>query len=451
MIAAGITMSSRVGAPTISAAALAALALAALHAAPAQARWSTPRTFAAPYASAAVVATDGRGDAIVAWASRQRITRSRYSASVNVAVRARDGALHTRRIWRSGHAEVTGLAVASDRRGRLTVAWAHYDRALQGPSGVVRAAYGSLAGRFTRSHAVGKGGSGGGPALAAAPDGTVLMVWNARFGTRERDAVAWHRAGRRFGTVRRLSRSSRAPSDPDGLRVAFDAGGAAYVWGSCDAALLRAPARSTRFAAPIVLGGRARGFTLALSGSGRGLASWAAGKCSYGAEDPPELGPVSASVLRGGTFASPVALTAPDTRADGANAIALPGGGIVSFRAYDASSFAGRTFTVPLTSAGFGPARPVAGGLVPIAADGGGDLLLQDTGTVYSTGRVVLRPATGADEPAPATAITAPAAHAMPAAGRGAALLWRTVAHTDIYAPAQRLALAVWRPSTAEG
>ena len=324
----------------------------------------------------------------------------------------------------------------------MGVGAAHHRDALQ-------RVYGSIGGPFTRSHVVGKAGSGGGPALAAAPDGTVLMVWNARFGPRDRErhAVAW-RAGRRLGTVRRLSSSSRAPSDPDGLRVAFDAGGAAYVWGSCDAALLRAAAGSRRFGAPIVLGGRARGFSLALSGAGRGLASWAAGRCSYGAEDPPELGPVSASVLRGGTFGSPVALTAPGIRSDGATAVALPGGaGIVSFRAYEPSSIIGRTFAAPLTAAGFGPASAVAGGLVPIAADRGGDVLLQDADSASPTGRIAVRPAAGGpDEPGPQAAATEGPDHAVSPDGRGAAVLWRTLARSDIHAPAHRLGLAVWRP-----
>ena len=428
---------------------LACCAVTWMAAAPADATWTARQQFAAPYASAPAVAING-ATTVVAWASRQRITRTRYGASVNVAVRDARGRLRTRRLWRSGHAEVTGLSVVVDRRGQITVAWAHWDRARQVPSGIVRAAYGSAGATFTRSHVVGKAGSGDGPSLAVAPDGTVLMVWNGRFGDRdrERDAVAWRGPGRRFGAVRALSDSSRAPSDPDGLSAAFDARGVAYVFGSCTASVMRAPARSRRLRGPIVLGGRVRGFSLSLNGAGRGLASWAAGKCSYGVEDPAEPGPVLASVLRAGTFGAPVAVTAAGVRANGTTAVALPGGaGIVGFRVFSPTTFDGQAFTASLAATGLGPPQPVTDGLAVAQADAGGDLLLEDSGFTTSSGRIVMRPAGGLpDEPAPAGAHPVPAARATDPAGRGAALVWTTVADNDIDAPTQRLALSLWRP-----
>jgi hypothetical protein len=413
------------------------------------ASWTPPRSVAAPYASTSAVAIDGRGDAVVAWGSQRRVAGVGRLATGNVAVRPAGGRLRARELRRSAHAALVELSAAIDGHGRITVAWVDWDPRKQVPSGVVRAAYGSIGGRFSRGQVVGKAGSDSGLALAAAPDGTVLMAWKARVGSRgvERDVVAWHRAGHRFGAVRRLSTSARAPLDLESLRAGFDAQGTAYVWGPCSASVLTAPAGARRFGRPLVLGERARGFSLSLHGAGRGVASWSMGRCSTGVMDAPEQGPVVASLLSSRAFSAPVAISSPQTLSEGATAIALPGGaGVVSFRSYQPGSYLYDLLAAPLSGGAFGPAQSAENRLAALSADARGNVLLEaDTGSTYAPGQVVMRPSSGGnDEPAPVPPAVWPSAITTTAFARGAAVGGNTVAGAD--APRQRLALSTWTP-----
>jgi hypothetical protein len=404
---------------------------------PARAAWTRPQTIVAPGARGATLAVDGRGDSVVAWAST-RIVKKQYRSSVHVAVRSANGRLRTRRVWHRRHAEVFGVSAVIDRRGRISVAWEDWDRTDRLPS-MVRAVFGTISGRFSRVQAVSRGGHDIGPVLAPAPNGTVLMVLKTGRSRQSREffSVAWHRPGHRFGSPRALTDSSHAPIEFHPVSAAFDATGNAYVWGSCNASVLRAPAGSHRFGRPIVLAGQVLGFSLALNGPGDGLASWVAGNCSTGVMDGDVYGPVRASALQAGVFGPPVAVEPFDLQATGTQAIALPRReGLVVY-----GTPSGPTYAAPLSGDALAQPQDVSG-LVPRAATRAGDLVLADERSA-SNGltRALVRPAAGGEDAASVPAAQL-AALAVPAiAGRAAAALWATG-----QPGVKHLRLSVWRP-----
>jgi hypothetical protein len=411
-------------------------AMAWLATTPAHAAWTRPQTIVAPGARGATLAVDGRGDSVVAWTST-RVVRKQYRSSVHVAVRSANGRLRTHRVWHRRHAEVFGLSAVIDRRGHISVAWEDWDRTGHLPS-MVRAVFGTIGGRFSRVQAVSRGGHDVGPVLAVAPNGTVLMVLKTGRSRQAHEffSVAWHPPGRRFEAPRALSSSSHAPIEFQPVSAAFDAAGNAYVWGSCNASVLRAPAGSHRFGRPIVLAGQVLGFSVSLNGPGEGLASWVFGHCSTGVMDGDVYGPVRASALQAGNFGPPVAVEPFDVQATGTRAIALPRReGLVVY-----GTPSSRTYAAPLSNGALGQPQDVAG-LVPRAATRAGDLVLADESSMSGLTRALVRPAGGGDDAASAPAAQLATLAVPPFAGRAAAALWATGQPRTM-----QLRLSVWRP-----
>jgi hypothetical protein len=183
-------------------AAFAAMVMLSMCSSVALAGWSTPRVLSvarfSPYAGTAM-AVDSRGDAAVAWETvgswpaqshGRRCPRGTTTAgcfpvsSVHVAVRTARGRLVTRTPWSSRINPSTHLAVVLSGRG-VTLAWSYYNSA--SASETARVAYGPLIGRWSPSRAIGRFSdeefTGGRtpfyPRLAVAPDGEVLVAWDA--------------------------------------------------------------------------------------------------------------------------------------------------------------------------------------------------------------------------------------------------------------------------------
>lgn len=321
--------------------------------------------------------------------------------------------------------------------------------------GGLRVAYGPLIGRWAAPQTIsGRWGIGwtngrplAEPHLALSPDGTVLVAWNgcltrnACLGAvgegyaRQRVVVAWHRPGRPFAPPAVV----RAPL---GSVPQFDATGSAYLSGDCSGTVAIARVHSRRFSRTIVTGGAVKSFALALSGARQGLAAWVAGACSYDETTPPRNGPVRISLLRGGTFTRPQALTANTTEAMRSSAAAVPSGGIVSWDVRAANE-AEEPFSARIGANGVpGSIQQGAKAVIPIAADARGDLMLEDGRSASSYGPGApgpsppfVRPAGGGpDEPAPSRFGSLAAAPA----GRGFAFAWLPNLTT--------LNLSVWRP-----
>jgi hypothetical protein len=190
--------------------------------------WSTPRVLSlahfSPYASTAV-AVDSRGDAAVAWETvgswpveshgrRCSPSPTRPScfpvSTVHVAVRTASGRLVTRALWSSRINPTIHLSVVLSSGG-VTLAWGYYNTA--STSETARVAHGPLIGRWSPSRPIGHfwdvafttGKAPWYPRLAVAPDGEVLVAWNAcssarACGSNQRGVVvAWRAPGRGFG------------------------------------------------------------------------------------------------------------------------------------------------------------------------------------------------------------------------------------------------------------
>jgi hypothetical protein len=407
--------------------------------------WSGPRSFAVggQFASATAVAVDSHGDSAAAWTTvRNKTPRRPYLATVHVAVRTARGHLIKRTLWSSHDAQAPRVSVVLTS-SEVTVSWGYYN--LAGTRATVRAAYGPLAGRWALSRAIGRITEPGAypptpwyPHLAIAPSGEVVLAWNAWNGkssSMRGVAVAWRAPGRRFGKAETLR------SAPLGAVPQFDSHGNVYVSGYCNAEVLTAPERSHRFGPRVVVAsGPVLAFNLSLAGASRGLASWATGVCSFDAAAGNTPGPVHASVLRAGKFGAELALSPAAAQGYYTHAVALPTGGLVTWATFGTLA----TYEVPIGADGLaGATQQITGGSNPLAADGGGDLVLGPPPNIGLPGiatAVAVRPAGGgADQPAPArsgqVAVAAPV-------GRGAALLWST----SPTGSGPTLALSVWRP-----
>jgi hypothetical protein len=216
------------------------------------------------------------------------------------------------------------------------------------------------------------------------------------------------------------------------------------VWGKCDGIVLSAPPHSHRFGRAVVVARPpVSNFTLSLVGPAQGLAAWLRGGCTTAMEEGPnQPGPVLASILRGGAFGKPLALTSPATRALSSNAVARPGGGgTVSWSPYVLPP-ANTTSSIRVAANGtLGPVLSgpqIPSGLVPATIDGAGDQILASA--YWSAfpglqGGVVVRPVGGgADQPAPSPY----GGLADAPTGRAFALAWNTNPST--------FALSIWRP-----
>jgi hypothetical protein len=229
---------------------------------------------------------------------------------------------------------------------------------------------------------------------------------------------------------------------PGGAIPQFDARGRAYLHGYCSGIVMTAPAHTHRFGRPVVLTPKpVLGSSLSLAGAGRGLAAWVAGECTFDAAAGNTPGPVFASVLSAGTFGKPLELTPAKAEAIYTNAVAVPGGGTVTWATAGPPS-AG-TFSLPIGADGLpGVTQQITGGLIVLTADGGGDRVFAWPPYNFAISRSVpfVRPASGGvDQPAPSSsgqiAVAAPL-------GRSVASAWNT-SPTGI---GPIMALSVWRP-----
>ena len=445
----------------------------------ASATWSGPRVLSlarsSPY-SAAAVAVDSRGDAAVVWETvgsfpirshGRRCPKTPGTtgclpvSSVHVAVRTEAGRLVTRTLWSSRINPSVSLSVVLSRR-EATVAWGYSN--LDSTAETARVASGPLIGRWRPSRTIGHfydvasqvltaGKVAIYPQLAIAPNGEVLAAWDAcksstsascgRFNLNPREMVLkWRAPGRGFGRPQRV-RGAALGAEPH-----FDARGTAYLSGPCSGRVLIAPAGSQRFRRSVLIApGPALDLSLSLDGAGQGLAAWIAGVCSTDPEATPNTpGPVFVSLLRGGKFAKPHALTPSTTEADGSRAAAAPGDGTVSWDVRAANGVE-EPFSAQIGAGGLpGATQQGANAVIPITSDGGGDVVLEGgrAANTYGPGApgpgplanvLFVRPAGGGpDQPAPSPFGEAAAAPF----GRAAALAWYTGPTT--------LELSVWRP-----
>jgi len=440
----------------------AAVALLATWVSPARADWSVPAVVPAVTSSVYAnlgLAADERGDVAVAWetygpwpvqSQGRRCPRAPVRAgclpltAVRLAVVAASGRVTTRTLWSQRADPGMRIAVViSD--GEVTVAWAHLDPAIGTES--VHAAYGPLTGRWAPSRAIGGHWSVGfttgrpqssGVALALAPDGTVLAVWDgcssraACLAERQVVVAAWRSPGRAFALPTPVA---AAPLE---AVPAFDAAGAAYLASGCSGSVAIAPPGSRRFRAVVVASEPVSYFKLSLSGAGQGLAAWVAGACSYDEEVLSAPGPVLAATLSRRSFAAPVTLAAAPTQAEDVIPVAVPaGGGSVSWFTYSDNAF--DAFDVPIDSGGRRGATDVsASPVTEIAADSGGDLVFAPapaTGPPATGGSVFVQPpGGGAAQIAPATS---GGELALAPSGRVVVYAWSS---------SGRLDLTVWRP-----
>ncbi len=431
---------------------LVALLTLSLCSSPALASWSAPQRFAVSPNALTADAVDGRGDAVVAWATEDITERGpAFHSSVHVTARTASGRLSTRTVWSSGNTYPRGLSVVLGA-GEVTVAWDSVSRT-DTTSTTIYAAHGPLTGRWSAPRKIGRAlyepvypPRPWDQHLAVAADGEVLLAfngWTARHSQQPLGAaVAWRSPGHSFGAARVLRRG------PSGAIPLFDAHGSAYLYGYCNGLVMIAPARSHRFTRTVVLTpGPVLAFSLSVSGSGQGLSSWVAGDCSFDAAAGNTPGPVFASVLRAGTFGKPLALSPSGSQSSYSDAVAVPGGGTVSWNAGGPN---GGTFSAQFGADGLpGAAQQIPNGLIPLAADGNGDEVfaapnpLPAFGTLTawpSSTPVFVRPAgDGADQPAPASYGQIAAAGPV---GSAVALAW----NTSPAGSSPVMALSVWRP-----
>ena len=445
--------------------------------------WSAPQVVAsAPplhlgsgYVSAIVgsVAVDSRGDVAVAW-SRTGARPAEYQGrrcswepeppkrlgcypvtTVHLTVVMASGRTVTRVVTSARAEQLDGVVLSP---AEATVLLGYTNPRVDSPGGL-RVAYGPLIGRWSAPQTISGRWSIGWtnerpeaqPHLALSPDGTVLVAWNGCLTqhacdgiigegyAEQRVVVAWHRPGRPFGppTVVRAA--------PLGSLPQFDAAGTAYLSGKCSGTVAMAPAHSRRFSRTIVTRGAAKSFTLALSGARQGLAAWVAGACSYVETTPPQNGAVLVSLLRASGFVTPFALTAAP--AESADAVASPTSVTVSWDVRAANGIE-EPFSAQIDANGLpGATQQGANAVIPITADGRGDVLLRGgrAANTYGPGapgpgpladKLFVRPAGGGpDQPAPAPSFGEAAAAP---AGRTIALIWSP----DM----TKLDLSIWRP-----
>lgn len=428
---------------TLAAALAATLGL--VVAGPVLAGWSAPQRFAMTgYPEWSAVAVDSSGDAAVAWATAANRVGGKQQ-SVHLLVRLAGGRLLTRTLWSAKPVGVGGVTVAIGHR-EATVAWSWTPDS--GGQTTVEAAYGPLSGPWAPPRAIGYETEPSAfvpwrqPALAESADGTVLLTWDT-FSHDNGIAVAWRSPHHWFGAAQSLTGA------PEGATPQFDGDGNAYLASNCYGTVLIARAHAHRFRSHVVTTSSVVGFRLSLSGSGRGLAAWVNGQCSFGGAAK-TYGPVFASVLHGGAFSTPLALTSASAQDYPGNVVAMNGGGTVTWSSRApagtqptlTSGFVG--FVVQIGTDGRpGATQPLTSD-PPFAADAGGDIVFTPftPALLVRATAMFIRPARGgAPQTAPSPA--RPAEFNLSVASP----IGRTVALTWTVSPGQRhWELSVWRP-----
>lgn len=441
-----------------------------LGASPAGAGWSAPRTVAASSNGPTAMAVDARGDVALAWATRSPASAMRlYGTSVHVAVLLAGGRVVSRTVWSSATARTLRLAVALGHR-EATLAWVADARGERLEGATVRAAYGPLLGRWKAARVMGHWTDFGPPAnryprLAVSPAGEVLLVWDDNRPAIDAPVAAWRAPGHGFGWPTPLLGSAKVRLEVPhelGPIAAFDAAGNAYVWGSCDGIVVSAPASSHRFRRPVTVApAPVLSFGVSVSAAGRGLAGWVHGACTTDAAAGDTPGPVFASVLSGGRFGAPLALSGAGTEAPVSSAVTAPaGGGTVSWPALVREPGPGGVYSTSQLdhsvqigpNGALGTATALIGGLVPVAVDRAGDQVLaaprrSDEDTVQGplvdwkipVGAAVLPAGGGPAQPAPSP--NGLLATATPL-GRAIALAWSP----SPTGAGPTMDLSVWRP-----
>lgn len=391
------------------------------------------------------VAVDARGDAAVGWFVDPSFFGRRGDLQVRVAVRRGwSGTFSTRTVLRRAGLTARNLTLALDRHGELSVAW--IDQAvtkgtLHGRK-TVRGAFRTPSGRWSSVQAIGSASPFwyAATTLAVAPDGTVLLTYNARSSEAPGMAAVWRSPGHRFGSVRAL------PTGKGGLltepTTLFDAAGRAYVAGvlacgspSSRGVLMTAAPGSHSFSAMRTVAPRpAHHLHLVLTARGRGALAWRRIGCST-SEDL--SGPVYGARLADAKAGTPVLLDsqsadrlwlagAPLGTADAAWTAfpdRVPGAVLLASRMDGAGAWSA-------------PLAPAAG-WVAVSADTVGDQVVQQAQPVApdSVTAIGARAATGAVEPAPVVRPPVSAAGAT----TGAGLIVASGAGS-------RLTVATWRP-----
>jgi hypothetical protein len=459
-----------------------AMALVLWPPAAARADWSAPRAVASapPIAEQGAylaalgggfAAVDSRGDVAVVWSrTGRRPARAEgrqcswgekgppkrlgcYPVTqVHLSVYLASGHVSTRLVTSRRGVAPVGL-VATPTEATILLTYADPSGASDGSVG---AAYGPLVhGRWPAPRLLAgrwrigwiNGFAFNQPRIALARDGTVLAVWEGCRSARacagvlgdggayarEHVVAAWRSPSHPFGSAKAVAAA------PPLSAPQFDADGTAYLTSECSGTVAIAPAHSHGFRRVVLTDGPAQSFRLALSGAGEGAASWIAGACSYDEASGDTSGPLFVGVLRAGAFMTPVALAAAPAAVESANAVAAPPGVVITWNVILPSALA--QFLVGVNGVGMLGTIEADPAALPIAADGGGDVLYQPQGATGSAPGAFVQPAgTGADEPAP---VSSSARAAAAGAGRGFALTW--IAHDST------LELSIWRPGGAAG
>jgi hypothetical protein len=434
---------------------LAPLALALIAAAvPARASagWSpalrVPLSTGGMWPAAAV---NGDGDLAVAWIQEGR-SGGHATLRVRAAIRpAGTPRFVTRTLVSARDRAARGATVALDARGELTVAWIEQasDNGRTHGHKTVRAAFRVPSGRWSAVRDIGRSPAFNyaTPRVAATPEGTVVLTYNAHVRHQRAVVAAWRRRGHGFGALQTVPTAHQYLFDPV---LAVDTRGGAFLTGTSgcdqpggDVAVATAAPGSRRFTTRTVLSATPGSSTrMALMAPGSVAVTWFASKCNT-TED---LGgvPYAASLIDGKATA-PVALG--DTGAATLIAGSAPGGADVSFAVWPSTTPGGTLMSAHVANDGtVGTAAPAADGWVAVAGDTAGDQLLAHPDPVANaTTALAARRATGGPtEPAPLPAVGFPWTGGALAAHDGqalAALSFRPLSSMQPW-----IAMAVWRP-----
>lgn len=342
------------------------------------------------------LAVNARGDVAVAWiGSRSGMSRTDL---VRVAVRRAGAARFSTHTLAARRGPAGHIAAALDRRGELTVAWSE----AAGSRTRIRSAFRTATGSWSTAQTIGTSAYANVELrVAAAPDGTAALTYNARTVGPRRIDTAWRSRGRRFGTTRALA----IPRALRNTTLAFDPAGTAYLAGMriCEGVVVTATARGRRFgAARTIAPGPILELRFAVTGRGSAIAAWLTGGCF--STEPFGGAPMTAA-LRSGRISRPASLGDPhgiDLRLS-----AAPGGAEAAWLTFTPPGQALRAATIARDGS-VGPAHAPDGGWIAVVGDRRGDQLVRQVDPAQRhrivEEPVAARPADGGPlDPAPLT------------------------------------------------